>query len=189
MRVYQVRCDVNQFQSFDVDTDNWDGDILSLLTFDCVERAAAWSAPPVFVLHPRKKKGNCFAFAPGAFAIDQTAFEQLADLLEMSGELLPLQHQGETYYVVNVLECVNCLDEDNTQWIYGNTTGVKIGIRSHVFYRTRFTETPLFKIPATSKAQILTVEGLADPEGEFKGRVEQCGITGLEFDLLWSDEQ
>lgn len=46
---------------------------------------------------------------------------------------------------------------------------------------------PLFKIPETCNYEVLTCEGLKDPNDEFKGRIEQLGLTGLIFEQLWSD--
>jgi hypothetical protein len=103
----------------------------------------------------------------------------------MSGELLPLPHKAEMLHVLNATECVNALDEDTTEWIYGKTTGTRIGIRRYSFYANRLLEGPLFKIPETSATDILTIEGMKDPDDEFKGRVEQLGLTGLRFEEIW----
>jgi hypothetical protein len=48
-----------------------------------------------------------------------------------------------------------------------------------------FIEVPLFKIPETRRGEILTIEGMKDPEDEFKYRVESGGYEGLKFELLW----
>jgi hypothetical protein len=38
----------------------------------------------------------------------------LEEFLEMAGELLPLPYRGEEYTIVNVTECINCLDHEAT---------------------------------------------------------------------------
>ena len=100
---------------------------------------------------------------------------------------MPLTHEGEQFFALNVTECINVLDNESTQWVYGQSTGARIRIEQYAFHADRLTETPLFKIPETSRSEILTVEGLKDPDDEFKSRVEKMGLTGLVFEEIWSD--
>ena len=182
MRIYRIRCDVNAFQSFYIDKARWHGDLLAMLTFECSPRAAAYSPPPVFVLHPKLKAGNFYYLCPGALVVDSTALDHLQDLLEMSGEMLRLPYKDCLFHLLNVTECINVLDERHAKRRSSGT------IEKYAFHPERLTETPLFKIPETCRAEILTCEGLKDPEDEFKGRVEQLGLKGLIFEELWSDE-
>ena len=101
----------------------------------------------------------------------------------MAGELLPLPYQGQEYTLLNVTECINCLDEEHTEWVYH--LGTKIQIAKYVFHPDRFSESTIFKIPQTRRGEILTVEGLKDPEDEFKYVVEKEGLKGIEFEMLW----
>jgi hypothetical protein len=57
------------------------------------------------------------------------------------------------------------------------------------FHPDRFSESPLFKIPETCRAQILLVEGFRDPEEEFRYVVEQTGLKGLVVQELWSYDE
>src|SRR5437899_11052895 len=56
MKIYRLREDVNKYQSLYVDESKWKGDILDVLTFDCKPKASSWSAPSVFILHPKLKR-------------------------------------------------------------------------------------------------------------------------------------
>ena len=116
----------------------------------------------------------------------QLHIRDLLDQLEQSGELLPLLCRGMDVRVVNVTQCINALDEDQTEWVYGQSTGQRIRIERYAFKSNRFIEAPLFKIPETSRSEILTIEGLKDPEDEFKFSVESKGLRGLLFQELWS---
>jgi hypothetical protein len=188
MKIYRIVEDVNVYQSFMVDSAKWKGDLLTLLTFDCSPRSSEWAAPPVYVLHPKLKQGNFVYLCPGALVVDAATVEQLRDLLEMSGELLPLPHKDKLYYVLNVTECINVLDEDMTEWLRTEDTGTPIGPKQYAFNANRLTETPLFKIPETCRSEILTCEGLKDPDDEFKRRVERLGLKGLMFEELWDSD-
>ncbi len=186
MRIYRLQCDVNHYQSFlPENPEVWDTD---MLTFDATPKASAWTPPAAYVLHPKHKRGN-FLSLSGRLVVDPKASDDLFDLLEMSGELLPLPYMGELFHVINVTECINVLDEDRTKWVIGRTTGARIGIESYGFHAKRLTETPLFKVPETCKADIYTVEGMKDPDDEFKGRVERRGLQGLIFEEVWTDEK
>ncbi|MGE5265212.1 MAG: hypothetical protein ACM3S0_17675 [Acidobacteriota bacterium] len=105
----------------------------------------------------------------------------------MAGELLPLPYEGEEYTVRNVLECINCLDQKKTEWVYGQTTGERIEIKKYAFHRNRFSESRIFKIPETSKAEVLVVEWKEDSSDEFKYAVEEAGLRGLLFQTIWED--
>jgi hypothetical protein len=185
MNVLRIEVDVNEYQSVYLsDADAWS---LDQMTFDCSPRLDGWDAPEVYVLHPKKKRGDFFGFGEGigTIVITESTRDKLADLLEMSAECLPLRCGNETLYVVNVIECVNALDESRSKRdVYPD--GSPARILEFAFHSRRFTETPLFKIPETCKIHILTIEGMKDQDDEFKGRVESLGLQGLEFDLLWS---
>jgi hypothetical protein len=185
MKIYRVRPDVNRFQYFMLEDQALA--LSDMMTFDGTPgKAPAWVAPSVYIYEPKLKKGHFLAlWGTDALVIDETALEQLGDLLEMSGELLPLPYKDQLYHVLNVTECVNILDEQKTQWLYEKGS---MPIKTYAFHANRITETPLFKIPETCKSEILTYEGLKDPDDEFKGRVERLGLKGLVFEELWSDQ-
>src|SRR5438128_6302126 len=123
MKIYRLREDVNKYQSVYVDESKWKGDLLDALTFDCRPKASSWSAPSVFILHPKLERGNFLHLAPGALVMDESTTEELRDLLEMSGELLPIDCVGEKFWISNVTECINVLDEDKTEWLYDKGDG------------------------------------------------------------------
>jgi hypothetical protein len=184
MKIYRVRPDVNDYQYFLLEDDSLA--LSEMLTFDGTPVADKWTAPAVYILEPKLRSGNFpDLFSRAVIVVDEIALETLRGLLEMSGELLPLPHGDKLYHVVNVTGCFNVLDINRTRWRYEKG---RPPIDHYVFHRKRLTETPLFKIPETCKSEILTCEGLNDPEHEFKGQVERLGLKGLIFDELWSSE-
>ncbi len=189
MTIYAVHKDVNNYQFFlpvDVEVSQR-GDLI----MDCQPRLAAWSPPEVYIHNPKLKRGNFLGVGMGGpFACDEQTrdHDEMAELLEMSGELLPLLHEGEMFYVLNVLECVNALDRDKSTWPPSMKS--KIGMpQKYAFHCSRIPETPLFKIPETSRSQIFCAENAYDSNYEFKRLYETLGLTGLYFEKLWSDEE
>lgn len=184
MKIYRVVADVNEFQYLMLQDESLE--LSETTTFDGTPKAAKWSSPEVFIYKPNHKKGNFPDFwATSTLVVDETALEQLRDLLEMSGELLPLRYKSSLYHILNVTQCINALDEHKTEWFYEKESGP---IKKYVFHANRLAETPLFKIPQTCKSEILTVEGLKDPDDEFKGRIERLGLKGLNFVEVWNDK-
>lgn len=187
MKIYKVRLDVNHYQSFLPEEEGiWKSKILQM---DCTPKADRWQPPKIYVVNPARPRGNFFRLCSGAFVADSEATEKLRDLLEMAGELLPLEHKGENVSLLNVTECMNALDEERTEWELGKTTGAKIRILRYAFKPNRLPESSIFKIPETAKGEVLAIEGRSDPEDEFKFRVERGNLKGLLFDELWSDGQ
>lgn len=183
MKVFRIRLNSNEFQSFlPADPETWNGDMLKM---DCRPKLSTWEPPKVYVPNPKLRQGHFYHLCAGAFVVDAPTCEKLRTILEAAGELLPLPYQDATYTLLNVLECVNCLDERNTKWVMGKRTRAKIRITEYHFNPSRIPESTLFKIPESG--EILTVSGIKDPEEEFKSAVERERLQGLMFEELWSE--
>ena len=147
--------------------------------------AAAVGATPIVCWQPRERGGKFREFLGGGLLIDSHGRQVLGPILEKSCELLPMLPYGrETFYVVNVVECVDCLDEASTEWRTSGESGVRYGINKYEFSKVRFSDSSLFKIPKSP--EIMVVSGLAEAESDFKSIVERNGLTGLKFQELWS---
>jgi hypothetical protein len=187
MKVFRVRINTNEYQRFlPTDESIWESDWLKL---NCKPKQATWRQPLVYVADPMKQPGNFIHLCAGGFVVDPIADGALREVLEMAGELLPLSHEGVLYQLVNVVECVNCLDAEKSKWILGKTTSARIRIKEYEFIENRFSESTLFKIPETAGGEVLTVAGMKDPQDEFKAIVEQKELKGILFDELWSNEE
>jgi hypothetical protein len=181
MKVFSIQNDVNNYQYFL--TSNTDESMK--LIMNCHPLADKWKPPEIFIYQPKLKRGNFFNFSSGILIVDEQAKEVLIDHLEAAGEILPLPHKQNRFWLLNVTECINCLNEDETEWKIGKQSGKRIGIKNYQFYPDRFSESDLFKIPETSKAEILYVEGQKDYNDSFRYAVEYNGLEGLIFKEIW----
>jgi hypothetical protein len=185
LKVFRLRLNSNVFRSLlPVDQKIWQGHTLSM---DCRSKLPDWKPPAVYFGNPMLKPGNFLHFASGAFVLDSSGCEALRTILEMAGELLPLRHEDADFHLMNVLECVNCLDPQRTQWVRGKATNAKIRIKEYHFEPSHFSESTLFKIPETALGEVLTVSGLKDQDDEFKSVVERRGLEGIVFEEIWAD--
>ncbi len=182
MKVFKIKVDVSKFQSIGlVDEDLWSTD---KLTFDCLAKTE-WEPIKCYVQNPKLSRGNFLHLCPGLLICDHKAVEDMEDIFEMAGEVLSFElEDGERLFGINVLECVNAIDSENTEWRV-SSSGVRTGIKRHAFHSNRLSESTLFKVPETSRAELLSYAELKDQGDEFKGRYEEFGLAGLVFEELW----
>jgi hypothetical protein len=140
----------------------------------------------MYCLKPLLRRGNFFYIGvPGVLVADDEAMTKVGRFFKMSGQALPLDYDGEVLSYLNVTECINCLNQERSTW-RENERGVRLGIAKYVFQPERFVHSPIFKIPETRTAEVLLVERPGHDAGSFKEIVEGEGLTGLEFEELWS---
>jgi hypothetical protein len=185
LNVFSVRVDVNRYQYFlpERDEDTW------TLYMDGTPKANVWVPPPVYILYPKHIADDFYNFNRSVLIASPRATEALRDHFTAAGELLSLPYQDDVFTLLNVTQRINVLDEDRTEWIYGDTTGVRIGIKKHVFHANRFVETTLFKMQWGRYGEVFVLEGANDLSMEFRDAVGGAGLKGLIFSEIWNDEE
>lgn len=182
MKVYRIDSDVNHYQYF---LPEQESDAFKLF-LDCESMAGSWIPHKVFIYKPKHKVGDLYNFSTGTLIFSPSATEKLQTFLEMAGELLPLPYKDKVYTVLNVTECINCLDTENSEWLVSQKTGEQFGtITKYIFHPNRFSESCIFKIPETSIVETLIVDW-EDGEG-FIDALKEHDIKGYLLTLLWSD--
>lgn len=179
MKVFRFSNDVNHYQFFFTESED---DMMKLNT-ECVSLIDGWQAPPVFIYKPLNKQGDLFNFSYNTLIFSPRATELLRTHLEMAGELLEIPYKGESYWLLNVLECINCIDEAKSEWVEDN--GVRIYPKRYAFNPRRFSESCIFKIPETYRGEVLVLDR-EDGEGFVDALIENQ-IVGYELELLWTD--
>jgi len=179
--IFRIKNNVNRFQYFLTEKEE---DAKTLRT-DGSSKIHTWTPPPVFIYKPQLEKGNFFNFNSDILISDQKATEVLHSLFVEAGELLFLSYKGNDYSLLNVTECIDCLDQENTKWKYDVDNSIRLMIDKYSFHTNRFPESSIFKIPETAKSELLVVNGLRDPKDEFINKVVESGLTGLSFEKIW----
>ncbi|MDB5123563.1 MAG: hypothetical protein JWP94_1692 [Mucilaginibacter sp.] len=184
MKIYSVRPDSNNVQ--------WvipivpEENILSVLSFDCITKKNGFDNIEWYIFNPKERKGNFYTGVNGALIFDQEVYDSdLSILFEMAGEILPIKlENGEILYALNVLECVNMLNQKETTYdIYDS--GKRGRILNYSFHPDRLSESSIFKIPETSRVEILTYTDVKYPDDEFYTVYKESGFTGLVFEEIW----
>jgi hypothetical protein len=179
MKVIRIDIDSNIYQSIFPDVS--DEMVLLYSEFDCNELKSVWQEVEWYVFNPKRKKGNFFSLGHGgAFAFDEMVKNSsLFSLLEMAGEIIEIRVKSEKYFILNVLNCIDALNEKLSTYHYYNN-GNKGRILKYSFYQERITECPIFKIPQTSKSEILLRYPFSDDD-DFINIYRRQKFTGLEF--------
>ncbi|WP_339848480.1 suppressor of fused domain protein [Paenibacillus sp. FSL W7-1088] len=116
--------------------------------------------------------------------LKERAANILSDLLEDKVELLPVHHNKEKYYVMNILNILDCVDIDQSiPSKYG-------GFKNFVFEENEIQNQHIFKTLSynyeiQNEPFISSQTFVSD---EFKQRVEEAGLQGFRFRLAWSSE-
>jgi hypothetical protein len=153
--------------------------------FDGTTIGKDWRPPEVYVQQPLLLKPDIWGTFAGShvLAFGDKAADVLQLFLDQAGEQLPLYHEGRKLVLLNVTYVLNCLDARKSKY----DPDLPHMIDKYVFQPERL-EYSLFKIPETRMSELLAVEGLAAPSDEFKAMVEQEGLTGLQFQKMWSSD-
>ena len=150
---------------------------------DCFEAQPVsdrWVELSFFLDDPRKKRGGFLGWST-APVMEQHVRDAMVDIVEPAGELLPgmCEDVGPIYFL-NVLENLDCFDEDRAI--------EDAGVKRWAFHPDRIGDCSLFKLSAFPFSPLFTYTGKLDPDKEFKNRYERLGLGGLKFQLVWSDE-
>ena len=198
MNVYAVWADGDTFSHLRVDTRHCRTDEEALALEQVFwfegERCRGWKAPRVYIDYPKRPTPDFWQIGvnAGAFAVAEETLEQAAMLLEMAGELLPLPTKEGLLSICNILECVDCVDEERSERRLREWPGKPeknwTTIERPAFFPRAMPESTLFKIPQRPR-DIYCWERDADPVGEFKAFVEANKLTGLRFRLVWCEER
>jgi hypothetical protein len=189
MIVYEVRADLD-FQN--PDTANRDRHYVSreYLHFMCRRRGQAWNPPELYVPEPLLPRGD-FMGLQGRDPIvvrDRVFHEFLVGVIDPVCEMLPLEFEGERWWVINVLRCINALNVAESNIPGHRAQPIRSGPDKYVFYDYRLPECPLFKIPETMVNQVLMAHGNIHEDYDLKTICERHGLTGLKFVELWRNE-
>ncbi len=152
----------------------------------CQPRSSTWTPPEVYVVEPLLAAGDFYDLnLTGQVILSPLCrhADAVRRFFRESGETLPIFHEGRTYEMLNVLQCINCLDGDRSEWLC-MPDGRRIFPEKTAFYPERITGPSIFKIPELRAAN-LTVDRAGSPETDFKAAYDHYGLTGLVFKPIW----
>lgn len=112
------------------------------------------------------------------------AVDALRDLLEDSGEILPLRSSDGEFFVFHPLRVLDALDLERCQWQDDDFLRLDYLAR-YEFLPERIGKVTIFKLlELLDDGRRLTRTGLFVTD-RFVRRVEEAGLAGFKFELLW----
>jgi hypothetical protein len=125
-----------------------------------------------------KPVANFMDLDPGVLVCDNFAIIKIGDFLSNEVELLPIDVEGIDYKLINIINIVDCLDEDKSEIKYFKNSRDVNKIIRHVFDTDLLINVKLFKIPQRKRTDIFATDA-------FRDKILQSGLTGLEFRLVY----
>jgi hypothetical protein len=121
-------------------------------------------------------------FRSDPVVLSRRALDELLPYIGRFGQMLPLAFDECEYSLFNITNVVDALDEAASE-VWRFPSSGRIGdIKRYVFKPEAVRDQWIFKIPQRSK-------GFAFVTDRFVEAVQQAGLTGFGFELLWSDEK
>ena len=95
--------------------------------------------------------------------------------------MLNAKRETQQLFVLNVTEIRDCLDREKSKLKLFSNSGRIMRIEKYAFHREMLSNAFIFKIPEEVHAHPYVTDG-------FKNLIEQNGIKGFKFVLVWQDE-
>jgi len=144
-----------------------------------------WTPPRVYSYYANYPVPDIWELkGTGAFAVPPKAASTLGLFLEMGCQVLPLPYKGKEFSLCNVMCCIECVDEEHSEWVLHPKTKERARLKKPVFYPDCVDESTLFKIPQLP-LEIYCWEKAYDPDCEFRACIIEKKLKGLRFDLAW----
>lgn len=179
MNVFELKADANNYEVLVLADDQvWDM-ILDRLGGPM---SPTWNTPEVKILrdeeHENRPRGD-FASLGGVLPVfSRRAVEALRDVLDASGEILPLACTEGEYFAYNALKVVDALDEGRSALKRFKDGGV-MRVVHHEFLPEKLHGVSIFKIPQTVRSRPYVTD-------DFVGRVREAGLVGFNFVPVWA---
>lgn len=117
---------------------------------------------------------------PGVPVFSKKALECLGDLICESVEVLPLLHEKEELFAINVIKVLDCVDYDQSEYKRFATSGRIMRFTKYGFCKDKVINTPIFKISDEPSKRPFVSD-------TFRSCVLEYGLKGFEFKEVWND--
>lgn len=175
MKIWHLDADVNNFDNLTLIKEKW-----SVLRFDGTKRSDTWMPIAVRVIEDRKKSDTP-GLSSGAPVLSPRAIEVLKDLMADKVEILPLRCRKGEYYVINVIDVLNCIDYEEAEFERFESSGRIMLFNKYVFNTECVKGKHIFKIVDEPVRRPFVSD-------EFRNRVLESELVGFKFELAWDSE-
>lgn len=180
---YRYRPDTDNFAGIGFETT--DDEKIAHVHFTDQPLASSWTIPVAHGFDDNPENEGDFPTLFNFYRIpvmSQRAWKLLYPMLNHCCEALPLQHpNGHVYFMIHVMETIDCLDEAKCDLKRNATTGRVSRIFRYAFKPGMLNGKHIFKLPRDSGGELIV-------DDVFRTAVETNHLKGLRLvELAWSE--
>lgn len=124
-----------------------------------------------------KPIGDVFSVEISSFILNEKSYKTLYPYLKNHSQIFKIKSDNKIFYVVNVIDIIDCLNYDKSELKYFSSSGRVMDVEKYVFKTEKLKNTTIFKLPEFPKSISYVTE-------EFKRVVEENNIKGFKFKEL-----
>ena len=124
-----------------------------------------------------KPIGDVFSVEISSFILNEKSYKVLYPYLKNHSQIFKIKSDNKIFYVVNVIDIIDCLNYDESELKYFSSSGRVMDVEKYVFKTEKLRNTTIFKLPEFPKSISYVTE-------EFKKAVEENNIKGFKFKEL-----
>ncbi|WP_127531743.1 imm11 family protein [Paenibacillus kobensis] len=179
MKIWKLQADANNYNNFTEVNERDVNVLIDINSFNGLPMKNRW-VPMRVKIREELQEGDMQAFFAGVPVFNRRAINILQDLLSDKVELLELDYDNNDYYVVNILQVLDCIDyqlavpvkfDDGTIWRF----------EKYAFRIEEIQDKHIFK-------NINETKGFALVSDAFRDRVIQNNLKGFLFTELWDSD-
>jgi len=172
MSIFRIVPDSDRFNCMEAHEKYWP--ILDRFTGS--KLAATWKRIPLLMDTSVGRVGDFPSLRGPVPVFSQRAWNALQPLIEKSVEALPVKCGTHDYYLINVIDVVDCLDHARSH-IKRFSSGRIMLVESYCFRDSCLTTQVIWKLPETASLEVLVSES-------FRRAVEKSQLQGLLLEKL-----
>ena len=124
-----------------------------------------------------KPIGDVFSVKISSFILNEKSYKVLYPYLKNHSQIFKIKSDNKIFYVVNVIDIIDCLNYDESELKYFSSSGRVMDVEKYVFKTEKLKNATIFKLPEFPKSISYVTE-------EFKKAVEENNIKGFKFKEL-----
>lgn len=124
-----------------------------------------------------KPIGDVFSVEISSFILNEKSYKALYPYLRNHSQIFKIKSDNKIFYVVNVIDIIDCLNYDKSELKYFSSSGRVMDVEKYVFKTEKLKNATIFKLPEFPKSISYVTE-------EFKKAVEENNIKGFKFKEL-----
>lgn len=128
-----------------------------------------------------KEIGDVLPVEVSAVVVNAHCFQIIKERIQDAVQVLNARSETQPLFVLNVTDIRDCLDREKSKVKLFSSSGRIMRIEEYVFRREMLGNAFIFKIPEEVHTHPYVTE-------DFKELMEQNGIKGFKFVLVWQDE-